>query len=464
MLGLLQSLMGGGNDPLDPNTLPGQDPTTAPSPQPVTPALPAAAPDRPSLLHRVGHALAAAEGAISNSIRPNLPPGYEDLAHTAGLSDADIQSARPSLFRSIFSSDNDPSAQDRFAQNIDNAVQHKQAAVGIAQQARVMAARHSIVQQFPPPTNGSEADVAKWANQVLPFLMAHEDFDGVKMLQPIVDQFAKNLHARPYEPQLYKHATTGEYHYFDPTSETQIPAGFNPVFKPGSQGMGTAQVWSDGKGHFESAMPGDNEKIHQLAAQGFKPDVDARTQFVQGMQQGRFDETTVKQQAQAFAKDNSSVAKLASLYPGFKAVAAQASTNPAAFKSFITQMAPLLDPNMQLRLGTIMYAQKIDPSFKGSLSRWLSEKANGTLPADQVANVVKVVDAVVKDQRKAYDTRRQSLVSQFPGIDRYEGARSSADMFADDTDTAGGAASTPAPRGTPTGKYSPDNPFAKGKK
>lgn len=439
--------MGGGDDlekmlqhlrDSGPQVTPGATPPgSAALPQPVNaPAQPAPLPQpasapaqNPSLLDRVGHALGAAEhglgavaGDVSDHLRPQAPEGYEGM-----LTPAEIASARPGLLHSIFYSREDGSPEDRYAKSLDAIVQRKQSTIAMVQQARVMAARQSVMQKFPPPTSGNPADTEKWLMQVTPYLAAQGDDKGTAVLQPMLDTFAKNR-AKSFEPQSWQ-APDGSVHQISPVDGMTLPQGWKPLSK---ESGGEATTWFKlPNGSFQTFSKG------QAPPKGAVPLSTNNVQITQSGAQTRADMTDVNKQVAAFDKLNGPITKAATFYPGFKAASQAAlAGNPAAFKTLMSQMAAQLDPALQLRLGTLLYVQNIDPSFKGSLQRYLSEKSSGTLPPDQVRKVIQVVDAVRKEQRQLYENRRSDLIDKFPMAEKY--SHSADDVFGSEQDGAGG--------------------------
>lgn len=410
--GLLHSLMGDG-----PQMPPVRDPIPSHPSLPVNPAqaapMPAVtAPERPSLLQRVGHALAAAEGGLSNAIRPDTPAGYDFL--TPG----EIASARPSLFRTIFTGNGGP-ASEQFVHNLDAIVQRKELGVGLAQQARIMAMRQSLLQKFPPPTSGDEAETAHWANQVLPHLMMSQDDKGVALLQPIVNQFAKDLHERSFEPQLFK-GPNGDFKYLDPSESTAIPKGYTRVEKPTGSASYDFFLGKDGQGAY--VMKGDNAGVERQVALGRRPLSNENIMIGQEGANTRFDSRQVNTLQKQYRSDIAPLVKNATQYD--KALytfdRAMHSTDPierkALYGSVMSQFVQSGDQPNNLRFQLLKYYEShINPSIAGSFDIFMNKMSRGELPPAILNAMVAHIKGLQSEAHAQIEARRQGFLNTNAG-------------------------------------------------
>lgn len=112
---------------------------------------------KPHMLHRIAGLLSDLGHGISDRVVGNAPAGYDAL-----LSPDEIKSARPSFLQSIIGTPDAPSPQERYRNNLNNIIGVKQVADQLAtqQQAaaehqRLLATRAAIGKQFQVPPNAT---------------------------------------------------------------------------------------------------------------------------------------------------------------------------------------------------------------------------------------------------------------------------------------------------------------------
>lgn len=337
------------------------------------------------------------------------PTGYEGT-----LSPDEIAAAKPG-FMDMLHAPEGVSGHDLYQQRLLQALKTKGDIAQFQQAQAIQAGRAKIYKEIGmPPTTDAEA-MRAWVGQAMPRLMAIGDYQGVQALSPYADRL--NTVPRRDPGTLFKNDKTGEVQAFDTSAGSSIPPGWS---KLAADQQGSYDFFVDKNGQGEYVKKGDNAAAAKQIALGRRV---LSNENVTISQQGAADRAelgNVNKQVNSFNTLNAPLTKAATFYPGFDAAAKEAlAGNPAAFKSITAQMAAQLDPALQLRLGTLMYAQNIDPSWKGTLDRFFSEKTQGRLPPDQLRKVIQVVQQVRKEQRALYTSRYNDLVANNPGAERY---------------------------------------------
>lgn len=373
---------------------------------------------RPSLMARIGHALAAAGGAVSDRIRPEAPVGYDGL-----LSHDEIERARPSLLHSLIGAPDSPSADQRYRNNLDSAIEHKSFGMQMQRQQEIMGARKQLMTKFPIPQNGSEQELSQWANRVMPFLMQSGDYEGVKMLAPLNEQFAKN-HEKTYAPQLFK-GPSGELRYFEPNESTQLPAGWQPFAKPGSQTSGTPQLFRspDGK-KYVGIAPGDNETLAKYSQMGYKPEVTARSEFVQSNVMTRADRVDERVRVNSFNAQTKPLRERAAVIDQAIRTIDDAAHNPdprvrkTLYSSAVANFVQAADQKAQIRYQLLNYFKdNVDPSIAGKWSLLKSRLLDGSLPEYTMEGMLIHLQNLREMTKEHYNAQRSGMIDRHPELE-----------------------------------------------
>lgn len=292
------------------------------------------------------------------------------------------------------------SGQQAYNSDINTAIQ--QHAVGpqiqaqnaaIQRQQEILKNRQQIMQRFPPPTSGSDADMQKWAQQVFPLLVSSGDVEAARTLSPLVEKYATAQAASKLNtPQAIQ---TGEgvttfvpgRGFYDPKTNTYVP-------------------------YVDRGLSGDEKQVKQQEA------LLREMSLRQGMQE--FQIRDAEQTARAFDSRNKLLTTAAQMYVNAKSAIQEAKNgNPAAMHSAILNLATAVDPRAQLRQGTIDFIKKIDPSFSGNLQAFLTRVANGNLPPEQLDEMDQLLDRIHADQAALYEKQRAGDVKRHPLADAY---------------------------------------------
>lgn len=323
-----------------------------------------------------------------------------------GLSPQEIQALKPGLIESVRSQDTGgPSGQQLWEQRIMQAAAMRQA-------ANVKVKRDQLFAQNPPPGPGATPEqLDAWARSVTPGLMAIGDYNGVKQLGVLLKQKPTGK-GDPYIN------AQGETRYFDTTAGSTVPAGWAKVKTGGGNDNSHLFVNPKDLHQQEWVQPGDNAKLEELAKKGFVESTTAREQDVQANTGERFGITNNRQIGQEFNSSPviSVMLKRAQDYTDFKTTLDEAKhANPTAYKGLITQMAPLVDPGVQMRLGTLQFINKLDPSLLGQARTVYQRLVDGSYPQDQLANLEKLVDRLHNVEARYYDSLREDTLRGSPG-------------------------------------------------
>lgn len=324
------------------------------------------------------------------------PGGFDQV-----LSAQEREDARPSLFGALFGGDKGQTPSEIYAARLDSLVKRHENERAIVQQRNMLANRAAILKANPAPGFGAtEEQIAAWANRVMALSLGDKDVEST--LGPLVDRFASNKSTRdanagkPQMAQLGSAVTT-----FDPlhkNADGSIGAFLDP----------TTHQWVTS---LDRGLTADQKKENAIR------DAEAALRLQVGQQQ--FDEGTGQRQSRAFASQNQMLVNSANQYVAAKSAMADAKTNPAATKSAILNFAATVDSRAQLRQGTINFIQKIDPSWKGSVSAWFSNAFSGKLPPDQLAKMEQVIDHMHYQQAKMYEERYQGVIKRVPSASSY---------------------------------------------
>lgn len=381
----------------------------APRAAPLPPLSPP--PARPSLMARLGHALAAAGEAISDRIRPAAPLGYEGL-----LPPDEIERARPSLLRTLIGAPDAPSAEELYRTRLDTAIQRRALGEQMRRQQEIADARRALIVQLPPPADDTQ--LPGWAAQILPRLVQIGDIEGVQMLSPL----AKVTPPRAYEPQLFQ-GPNGEMRYFAPDEQTQIPAGWKPVSAT-SGNLGTPQLFRGPNGDYVGIAPGDNDALAKYSAMGYKPEVTARTEFVQANVGERFDATQSRIRMNRFMIDTKPLRDRAHVIDQAITTIEDAAHHPdprvrqALYSSAVANFVQAADQKAQIRIQLLKYFKdNVDPSVAGRWNLLKERLLKGSLPQYTMEGMLIHLQNLRRMTAEQFDAQRRGIVERYPEMD-----------------------------------------------
>jgi hypothetical protein len=330
-------------------------------------------------------------------------------AQYSGLSPQEIQALKPGFIESTRSQHfGGPGGQELWESRIQQAAAMKQA-------QQVQGKTADLFAKNPAPQNGSPEQLDAWARSVTPGLMALGNYKAIQQLAPLLKQKA----AGAGDPYINAQGVT---RYFDKTAGQEVPAGWTKV-KTGSANPNdhlfvnpkdlTDQAW---------VTPGDSAKLADVAKRGLVESATEREQAVQAGTEGRFGITNSRTVGQEFNQSPviQVLAKRAQDYGDFKTTLDEAKhANPAAYKGLISQMAPLVDPGVSLRLGMLQFINKLDPSLVGEAKTAYQRMVNGSYPQDQLDNLDKLVTRLHNTEAAYYDGLHEDVLRGSPGAAIY---------------------------------------------
>jgi hypothetical protein len=94
----------------------------------------------------------------------------------------------------------------------------------------------------------------------------------------------------------------------------------------------------------------------------------------------------------------------------------QALDNPAAASQLAGQIAQFADSKGRLQIGFLNYINNIDKSYGGQLQRALQLAMTGTLPAGQVKNVKRLMDAIEAGSEQEVRSARARFIKSKAGV------------------------------------------------
>jgi hypothetical protein len=408
----MQSPLAGllGDDSQSPG-VPPVAPMTPASPQPVMPMLPppqAAAIPPMAPAHPKQSLLGRVHDALLSSILGPTPGGYEGL-----LSQDEVQSQRPGLLRAMF----DSQAPEEYQQSLDREVMRKQLSSQTQRAQQILQARQAVTQQFPPPTSGTEADMAKWAQQVYPALFAAGDMQSVEALKPLLEKYATPPKA--YEPQLFTN-DKGETAWIVPGSP--VPPGFKKASASSGDASANQDLYKlpkpDAQGHQYAYLKKGSE-----VPPGWVKQSEAQQLTIQGLIGDRFNRTEVDKGV----KDYNSVIKplrdrAATLEQGIMTInSALTDPNPGnrkvLYKSALANFVQAADQKAQLRSQMLQYFNQLDPSIGGKWATLRDQLLKGERPAYQMQGMLNHLTRLRDLTRGEIASQRKDLVSKRPELD-----------------------------------------------
>ncbi len=313
--------------------------------------------------------------------------GYDKV----GISDQQLEDARPGLFQSIVMGLAGVSPAQQYEKRMDDLVGHQVQFNQIAQQRNILANRAAVMKAFPPPSNPSTEQLGEYYQKIAPFML--NDPEVMKEINPFLDRMVS---AR----QVKANAS--------PFQAVQAGWGVTTFNKETGQFLDQDGQW---KNVVDRGMTADQKQWNALT---MKERVAALNQTLD-----IHNDQEASSEANRFKGENSLFLTSAQQYAPAKAALSLATTNPAADKTSILNFAGYADSRAQLRQGTIQFIQKIDPSFKGSVSQWFQQKLSGTLTPRLIGQMNEVIDRIHYTQASMYDERRNGSIGRVPGAARY---------------------------------------------
>jgi hypothetical protein len=420
----------------DPGTMPG--PQLTPSASLLNPpqvaALPAMPAPRPSLLDRVKHGLSSLQdtlmpappGAIGGLFDPGeinrarnqglLSAGLSILANAHGTGGQNAPSVGQALQAGV------QSGQNAYNGAIGAGFQMHQINAALEENRRIMAGRQAIYNEIGLPQNGDPTTDKAWVLKALPRLLALGDYKGVQALSP----FADKLLAAPPKGAAgdpYINETTNEIRYFDKEAGSSVPPGWKRM---STAGAGTPVIFTgtkNGKPDYQPVSLNDPAKMQQLVAQGYKPDIDSRTQFVQGMVQERADNTLLARTQNAYASQTKNLTDMAEVYnKAYQTLDRAAnSTDPnerkllyGAVESQFTQAS---EQAKNLRFQLLQYYTKNqNPSLGNTFQTFMDRLTKGQLPPNVLQPMLAHIRALAAENKNQIESRRSAFLKTHQSV------------------------------------------------
>jgi hypothetical protein len=413
----MQSPLAGllGDDSQSPG-MPPVAPMTPASPQPVMPLLPSpqAAPI-PAMAQPQAHPkqslLGRVHDALLSSILGPTPGGYEGL-----LSQDEVQSQRPGLLRAMF----DSQAPEEYQQSLDREVMRKQLLSQTQRAQQILQARQAVTQQFPPPTSGTEADMAKWAQQVYPALFAAGDMQSVEALKPLLEKYATPP-AKGYEPQLFTN-DKGETAWIVPGSP--VPPGFKKASASSGDASANQDLYKlpkpDAQGHQYAYLKKGSE-----VPPGWVKQSEAQQLTIQGLIGDRFNRTEVDKGVKDFAAAIKPQRDRLAMIDQALTTISSAKNDPdpnnrrVLYKSALANFIQAADQKAQLRVQMVQYFDKLDPSIKGKWETLRDQLLKGERPQYQLQGMLNHLQRLRDLTRSEIDNQRLQRVKSRPELDDY---------------------------------------------
>lgn len=317
-----------------------------------------AAPIHKSFMERLSNTLAGIPQAQANLLSPNdLAQAHSRTWLAVGNSllnpTLDARGFKQSFLGSLASGIQN--GQQAGEQSAGGALQAQQYATGLAQQQRINAARASVAHLWEPQPGDAldrEGLTNRLAQGVFALTAAGDDKGATAL-----DGLVKGLR------------------------EGRISA---------------AQAFQYQKGLFGRIIQidkstGQAKPVYVDPNEGFVKD--ARTRALNTAS----DNSLIKDQSMYNNGPGKEFAKARSAYDNFDAVADELQgvngqkPNPAALRKFVSAFGQAAAPQIQYRLGTLMYEEPLDVSLRGQLQSLASRMEAGSLPPDQVEQARKLV-------------------------------------------------------------------------
>ena len=394
----------------------------------------------PGMIHRIVGLLSSLGNQVGN---PSAPQGYEGL-----LTPDEIQQAKPGRLASIFEAlgtyspgGTAPAAQYRA--NLDHLVGMRQLAMQIGEHQRQLQAERAMADLFPPPTPSGDPETDRRNLQTN--LAQQYSYAVSHNLPDLVKDIGSSLRGimsappRGFEPQLFQSPDGTQVHFFTPAEQTQVPPGWKPVLKPGASGMGTPQLFRApanapaGMPKEIGIAPGDNDTLAKYSAMGYKPEVTARTEFVQGNVEGRFDRSRVDSGVKAYTTAIKPLTDRALALDKAINSIQNAASNPdpnqrkILYGSAYSQFVQAADQDKNLRYQLLQYYEhNIDPSIAGRWNILKDRLVSGQLPpyvSAAMLNHLKLLRTMtsneIESRRNDTLNRRPDLTNELPETSSY---------------------------------------------
>ena len=268
---------------------------------------------------------------------------------------------------------------DRFAQN------------ATLRQQQILAARDAITKKYAPGPNEDAASMIKKFPLMYADLMRAGDMEGAKNLQGVVERMAE-LQSKPTPMQAIQlgdrvvtmNPETGKFYDAQGREVTDLTRHMNP-----------------------DEIKEFNAKLDLMRAQAEQ----ARALKEQTLNQGA---------GLAFMRQNKPLVDTEQLYQNWDAAYRDAKAgNPAAYKSALANFAAMTDPKVQLRLGTLNFVSKVDPSLVGQAQLAIQKAKDGTFPLRILEEMNRHAQEIHRGVLKTYTSRRDARLKANPGLEPY---------------------------------------------
>lgn len=416
----------------------GQAPQQPPAPTPQ---------GSPSLFHRVLSNLAGIPRAIGHGIseleRPQAPAEAQAAVQAGLLTPEQVQAARPSFLQSL-ALDHQPGGADAaYRQNIGGILGIAKLAQEAQQMRGIQQTRADIARLFPAPPNETPEQMDARLEGMYAYAVQHGDLDLAKSIGTVVQETVKRPKPeakKSYEPKLFQDAQGG-LHFVAPEDNKALPPDWKSVE---TAHAGVPQLFRKPNGELDWVLPGTTPP------KGWKPEVTARTEFVQGMQQDRFDTRQTAQGAKDYLAQIKPLRDRAAIVDQALVTLNDAAHNPdpavrrTLYTSAVANFVQAADQKAQIRYQLLQYFKNnIDPSIGGRWEVLKSRLLSGTLPQYSLEAMLSHLSNLKRLTADEIEAQRNDLIKRRPDLD---GALPETDSFFPTTPNA------PASAGAAGGK------------
>jgi hypothetical protein len=397
-----------------------------------------------SLFQRVLSNIKGIPGAISNFERPKLPGEYQAAIDAGLITQQQAEQARPGFLESLVADHQPGGSYGQYRNNLNGVLGIRQLAAGIQQQQATQQTRADIARLFPAQPNETPEQMDARLEAMYAYAVQHGDVELAKNIGDVVKETVKRPNPksdRGFEPKVFKDPY-GNLHFITPGSD--IPPGYQQV-NTGSAGV--PQLFRKPDGSAGWVLPG------QDVPKGWKPEVTARTEFVQGNVESRFDTRQVTQGAKDYTAQIKPLRDRAAIIDQALVTLNDAAHNPnpavrrTLYTSAIANFIQAADQKATVRYQLLQYFKNnVDPSIGGKWEVLKSRLLSGTLPQYSLEAMLAHLGNLRTLTAGEIESQRNDLLKRRPELD---GALPETDSFFPATPNAPQSSATP---GSTTGK------------
>lgn len=380
------------------------------------------APSAPPTLSRMGRLAQSIKSHLSG----DAPQGYEEAfaqqlmaqgvpeAQARAQAAREVEAARPGLLPSLFPAPDQPNAHAAWQRNLETLLQKRTLSGNLYAQRVIDQKTQDILAKNPAPKPGATAEeYGKWADGVIPQLLAIGNYKAVERLTPLA--------AKPKEPgkdvgEYWRNKDTGEIQSFSKEAGTKIPKGWEKIT---SANAGDYQTWIDPKAGKYYAIP-----KNEVGPPGTKPDVDFRNAFTQENVNARSLRSYVRGSQNDFERTVSTYVKTANsldkaLYTLDRAQHAKdAQERRDLYGAIYSQYVQSADQPTGLRYQLLQYYEHhVDPSLFGSARIFLAKLKNGELPPDVLQGLVTHLQGLQRQTYRQIEKHRDEFLRTHSQLD-----------------------------------------------